>query len=690
MSEQATLFALLIGIDCYLPNRLPGGGSYPSLQGCVRDITHVENFLKTTMHLTDNQIIKLTATSTEAREPSEPHTRWPTYKHMIEAFLRLTAMAQPGDQVYIHYSGHGGRTPTVFPDLKGEHGLDESLVPLDIGSPDGQYLRDVELAHILQTMVEKGLLVTIVLDSCHSGGATRGVGRANVRGLNIIDTTPRPSQSLVASRDILSQSWRRLSQATTRNINSSSGWLPESQGYVLLAACSSSESAYEFDFNGTEKNGALTYWLLDSFKQLGLDYTFKRLHNRLIAKIHSQFEQQTPQLQGDGDRVVFGRSRLPSPYAVTVMKVDLPRTRVRLNTGRTQAVQKGAQFAVYPPGETDFANIMKRQAVVEVTDVDATSSWASIVTSSSSGTIEQGDSAVLFDPGNARLRRTVSLLHQADLPPALPQEKALHAVKEALASSRFVEVATGETPPDFQVVVNALGAYDIWDPTGHPLANLRPALSIKYPNAAARLAHRLVHLAKYRNIQQLDNGDSLSSLARRLVVELAGVQVTFDPEVDRPNAPPYGDPTVTLKQDEWTFLRIKNTSALELNITVLDFAPDWSITQVVPTPEGIYSDPLDPGSELILPFQAFLPEGYTEGTDVLKVFATVGSTNFHWLELPPLDQAATSQVTRGRPANPLEELLAMLAVEEPKTRQARVVLPTTEAWATAQVEMHIR
>lgn len=45
-TEKSNLHAVLIGIDCYLPNRLPDGGYYPSLGGCVRDIHHVEDFLK--------------------------------------------------------------------------------------------------------------------------------------------------------------------------------------------------------------------------------------------------------------------------------------------------------------------------------------------------------------------------------------------------------------------------------------------------------------------------------------------------------------------------------------------------------------------------------------------------------------------------------------------------------------------
>src|SRR5689334_11371842 len=114
------LHALLIGVDCYLPNRLPDGGYYPSLGGCVRDINHVESFLKERLGLKDDQIIKLTATNAGGTNPSEPPDFWPTYENIINAFKRVTEKAQPGEQVYVHYSGHGGRSVTSYPKLKGE------------------------------------------------------------------------------------------------------------------------------------------------------------------------------------------------------------------------------------------------------------------------------------------------------------------------------------------------------------------------------------------------------------------------------------------------------------------------------------------------------------------------------------------------------------------------------------------
>jgi hypothetical protein len=176
-------YALLIGIDCYLPGKLPGGVYYRNLSGCVRDIAHVAEFLKSTLQLEESHIFKLTSSNVGGQTPSEPRDRWPTYENMIAAFEQITEIAEAGDSVYIHYSGHGGRTKTIAPGQKGVDGIDEALVPLDIHSSAARYLRDLELALIFRRMADKGIRLGVVLDSCHSGGAVRGLADIAVRGI---------------------------------------------------------------------------------------------------------------------------------------------------------------------------------------------------------------------------------------------------------------------------------------------------------------------------------------------------------------------------------------------------------------------------------------------------------------------------------------------------------------------------
>lgn len=692
MSQSPNFHALLIGIDCYLPNKLPDGSSYSSLGGCVRDVGHVETFLRTKLNLPDQRIIMLTATNAGKEEPPEPREKWPTYENIVGSFKRLADAALPGDQVYIHYSGHGGRTPTRLPDLKGESGLDEALVPTDIGSSDARYLRDLELAHLLKTMVDKGLVVTVILDSCHSGGATRGQGGAVVRGLSTIDTTPRPTDSLVASEEALAETWGGTSAGATRALSLGSGWLPEPKGYVLLAACRASEFAYEYPFDGKERNGALTYWLLDSLKQIGPGLTYKQLHDRIVAKVHSQFERQTPQLQGEGDRVVFESERVPPQFAVNVMQVDPAKGRVMLNAGQAHAVRKGAQFVVYPPGAKDFTQLERRLALIEIEELGATDSWAKVTHAIRQDPIEQGAQAVLLDPGTLRLRRTVRLIRREDLPPSIDQEMALGRLESTLEAegAGFLALAGDGEAPDYQVAVHAAGTYEIWDPGGELIPNLRPALRIDDEGAAARLIGRLSHLTKFHNVLQLDNFDPMSPLARKLDVELVGVQADYDP-ADPPEPRPFDDPgnTPELRVGEWTFLRLRNETDQVLNLTVLDLAPDWAITQVYPSGSD-YFMPLDPGQEQVLPLRGDLPADYQTGKDVIKVFATVGTTNFRWLELPALDQPPTrSALTRGGPADPLERLMAALTWQKPNTRNLNPASYPSKEWVTAQVEVRL-
>jgi len=207
---------------------------------------------------------------------------------------------------------------------------------------------------------------------------------------------------------------------------------------------------------------------------------------------------------------------------------------------------------------------------------------------------------------------------------------------------------------------------------------------------------RLVHLAKYRAVQELDNFDANSPLKGELKVELAGVQEDYD-AADRPEPKPFADPAgvPTLKVGWWTFLRIRNDSSQVLNIAVLDLQPDWGISQVFPRRQDLFFEPLDPGKELpLIPLRGDLPDGYSVGRDTLKVLATVGAANFRVLELPRLDQPSQGRAarhgTRSVARSPLDELLATAAADRPPTRTLTPASSPSEEWTVAQLEVCIR
>jgi len=703
---MSNFYALLIGVDQYLPNQLPGGYFYGHLHGCVRDVIRVREFLMNRLSVPADQILSLTSTNIGAAQPEEPPDQWPTYANILTGFRRLTTIAAPGDQVFIHYSGHGGRATTVYPEIKGVNEHDETLVPTDIGNSEDRYLRDLHLAKLLQEMVDKKLHVTLVLDSCHSGGATRGVS-ATPRGIGVIDTSNRKVLLHEAERQAQIANWQAATRGSTRNLKADSGWLPEPTGYTLLAACRGTELAYEdtFEIDGAwTRSGALTYALLDALSNLGGGLTYKMLHDRVVTKVHAYFDLQTPMLHGDGTRTVFGIDQTRSTYRVNVRKVDAANNRILLDAGQSGLVRKGVQFAIYPPATLDAVRSSCRLAIVTVTDVGSVDAWAEITQQLVDEPIQQGAQALLFNPGSTRLQRTVRLVVQDDLPASIDQAGALRAVEDLLRSgeSGFVRLIP-EGTADFHIMVDQEGAYVIGDSAGKPLPNLRPALAITYPAAAKSVVDRLTHLTQYRNVRELANYDDSSPLSNRLRVEAFRLPPDYQ-RGDKPEPIPFdltaGPPTV--KAGEYFGIRIKNLLPElppsgddpvrnELNITVLDLQPDWGISQIYPADEAAFL-PLDPQREVMRIFKAGLPQGYEKGTDVVKVFATIGTTNFRWLQLPALDQPrAATRSGLVQPKNALEALLASVTetAKVASFRNATLVTDPSTEWVTEQVEVTV-
>lgn len=670
------MHALLIGINQYLPNKLSNGLYYKSLWGCVQDVLRVEEFLRQTLGVPENQIIKLTSSNNDGSLPPEPPEQWPTYKNIVNAFFELDKRTQSGDQIYIHYSGHGGRCATTpeFRGIKGDNGLDEVLVPMDLGDSEGNYLRDTELQYLVKRLIRNDRFVTVVMDCCHAGGDLRAPAvepahaGAGIRGLDRpeADLTPRMSPSLVASPEQLREAWNNGSSGV-RAIEPLSGWSLEPEGCVLLAACRASEYANEYPFEGNEKNGALSYWLLDSLRQARPGYTYKMLHDRIRAKVHGQFFDQTPQLQGEGNRLVFGREEIVPQYAVSVMKADSPE-HVVLNAGQAHGVHAGARFNIFALHETDFTKTDARIATVEVTGSGATSATTRVLSSFGTAMIEPGCQGVLFDRGNVRRQRRVRF----SLPAKAAVEKNTAAIREVEkilkgTANRFVQLARKKDPADFLVTIDGEARFIICDSSGMEIPNLKPDITINMP--ALHLVERLVHLARYFDVLELCNDEAHSPLADKLMVELSR-------SADKDSI----DDTSVVKHRETVVLTVRNDYEAVLNVTVMNLQSDWGISQIYPARAADF-EPLDPGQQFRLPMRMLVPPGCEKGTDIIKVFATVDTTSFRWLEMPSIVPPLNTQ------RKSLEELFKAVSSEESITRKAELLTNPQLEWTVTQLEV---
>ncbi|MEM7590191.1 MAG: caspase family protein [Cyanobacteria bacterium P01_A01_bin.83] len=704
-NTELKFYALLIGINYYESVQI-GSQMYKNLGGCVRDIDLVDRYLREDLDIPSKQIWKLTApveeTNALAAFRSTRGDVLPTYENIVKAFAEITAAAASGDQVYIHFSGHGGRAVTIYPELEGKDREDESIVPMDIGSSNGRYLRDVEMATLLKRITDKGCITTVIFDSCHSGGATRGDCAVRGNENNETDATPRSQDSLVAPHDELVTNWKILTQADP---DLTAGWLPNRDDYVFLAACRPSEFAYEYAVNGGERNGALTYWMMDTLTSSNSVVTYKSLYSRVKGMIQSKFPQQLPMLTGNGDREVFGDKRKYRPYTVGVSGVDLDNQEITLDAGLAQGLSKGTRFAIYPFNFEDLADKTQQIAIVELTDeIEAGSSKAKILDGEAGGIevkgeIQPGASAVMVAAPVDLIRKVrlfdskVAGEKEQDLPAELvaKQTAALAKVREALAGNGWVVEAKENEEAYYQVAVAKDGSYEIC--IGMPIDNLRPALSIEDPEAPQKVVDRLVHLTKYQSVRALDN--PASELTEYLEFQLC----------DR-NKKPFSDPqNVSLKPGEVTYLKVKNNYSETLNIAVLDLEPTWEISQV--PIQGDFSSffSLDSGKEAYTKLRLALPENYKQTKETLKIFATKGSANFQWLILPSLDEQpqakgnSPNEELRTRSTqtvNPLNNLLTAIGNDvdnppKPENTRAMVYEPDPEAeWATQEINITVK
>ncbi|CAH2067884.1 unnamed protein product [Thlaspi arvense] len=139
--------AVLIGINY--------PGSKVELKGCVNDVHRMHKCLLDRFGFTKEDITVLIDTD-------ESYTQ-PTGKNIRQALSELIKPAKPGDVLFVHYSGHGTRVP---PETGEEDatGFDECIVPCDMNPIPDDDFRD------LVEQVPEGCQITIVSDSCHSGG----------------------------------------------------------------------------------------------------------------------------------------------------------------------------------------------------------------------------------------------------------------------------------------------------------------------------------------------------------------------------------------------------------------------------------------------------------------------------------------------------------------------------------------
>jgi hypothetical protein len=220
--------ALVIGISNY-----QHPDSLPRLPGCLNDV--------------DDMVAYFTSVGIGVDPPNGLRDGGATKAAILSALSRAIAALGDGDELIVHYSGHGA----PFPRMNAVH---DAICPFDFDWGPDLVILDTDIASLFSGIPHHAR-VSVVADSCYSGGlahdfsSLQAVARARTHLVRTIPVPPDIAAEIAVLRGAADKSMADVA----------SQW----KNVVLLAACGPKRTAADAEFTKSKRpNGAMTFNLL--------------------------------------------------------------------------------------------------------------------------------------------------------------------------------------------------------------------------------------------------------------------------------------------------------------------------------------------------------------------------------------------------------------------------------------------
>ncbi|NUP50747.1 MAG: caspase family protein, partial [Catenulispora sp.] len=568
------LYALLVGVDAYLPPVAP-------LRGARRDVLDVEQYLRA--RIPEEDLHLLTLTDAEA-----------TRAAVIAGFRKHLGQAGPGDSVLFWFSGRGSWLPApaelAHLDPTGRFQTllcsDSRLGPV----PD---LLDCEVALLVADIAAAGAHVALVLDRCHGDGAAPEdvAAAAAVAGAGA-DFEPEVRWSPPPTVPPSSESFLTELQDMI-GAESAGAEVFSAADHVALAACGPREVAVELRI-GEHHRGVFTSALLDRLTREPT-VTYRRLLDDARSRVRHLVPGQGPTLFPAG--AARGGALADQPFLGGPPRVPPSSMRIRYRDG-AWILDAGACHGLVPGTAADPTVVTVRGSgqarPARVAEVRAEQSVLEPIGWEPDGLDRRTSHPVVVTrvPLPAETVGLETASAGAYIRPLLV--RTLASAGAGGVPSPYLRVVDGADracPPTLRLRAAGAGLVRVCRADGAALA---PPYPCRSPEQAARLVGDLEHIARWRLFAGLAN--PVSPLARAVRLEVAAVR--RGQTVDRLGQPPLASPedgSLVVNyhrapdgsvQAPSMFLRIRNTSDRALYCVVLHltdrfrmdtdlFAGDW-------------------------------------------------------------------------------------------------------------------
>jgi hypothetical protein len=619
-------YAILIGVNAYPKD---------PLKGAVRDIEEIRRLFQDEVHTVEVDWFTATQNDNASTGSLAEHPdHWPTYRNVVPTLESLIGLAKAGDFVYIHYSGHGTTTPPHHSSPAGSTS-DLALVLLETNSDtmDMRYLRGSELALLLQRLVKKSVIVTLVLDCCFSGSVVRK--DALVRHVTydpVIDAT----YPLDTER---TPTWFQGEDVPTyRRASLRPNWLVNPNGYTILTACGPTETAKELVLQNGQRHGALSHFLVRTFKRIGgVGGKQQQIYHHLCTRFRQNQARQNPMFYGNQELCFFGQSASETQTAriPVIRKSD---GSFQLQAGQAQGVCVEDKYAMSPIDLVSKKTVTDMHTIVgTIGRVDALTSDL-LIPERQQHLVEAHWMAVPMTW--LTLRRFPVYLKFG----SQSSGTWTTILQEQPSLDVFAENNEHPRPASFYIVSYGENGYAILDALYHQVVEL-PTMCDHATNSIRHIVDAMLHIAKFHMVRHLTNA-SPSNLSYEFRESFTALLVDHAGQEFSPGCRQEGwlypgcshtECAVSVANGAKLELLIRNKSSQLLYVHVYNMSQTWEIENIlyanheVVLPAGRWRKKM----KMVVPPEARV-QGLTSQEDIVKVFVTSRPTSFASLELPEL------------------------------------------------------
>lgn len=290
-----------------------------------------------------------------------------TKKGILAKIDELISLAQKGDKIVIHFSGHGQQ----LQDLNGDEkdGLDEALVPYDAPSKIQEHYQgekhivDDEIngwINQLKAKIGSDGHLLLILDSCHSGTASRG------------DCAVRGGKSAL----IFNNKYLKVKRIESLKSDFYEDKIIEKQDakFVMFTGAAASQQNHQIKLEGNKPIGSLSYAVAVAFQKMSKGDSYEKVFARVRDVMHEKRLAQTPTIEGDGKFEVFDGDIVAQESYFQLKKIiESGKQIIKLTKGQLADVFEGAKFDFLPKGSQQSKNTkpLARGRVIEANNFES-------------------------------------------------------------------------------------------------------------------------------------------------------------------------------------------------------------------------------------------------------------------------------------------------------------------------------